>query len=413
MKKIAYALSVYCAAILAMPSGYADTLDRGGDIEDRDIQAIREWIYTKRQVTVKEKGGSLAISGEVRTEMQTAFETSDGKSQRGAGTRFGFPHDTFDVEVNVMLDYRADKAWASVKLEFDNDAGIFNGTLNRLKLERAYWGVRVVDWNSVIFDVEVGRRRINSFVDSKVEGDSFFDGIFLKYDQGFEHIADFYIHAGTYVVNEKNNQFAYLGEIGMLDISDSGFYTKYLLIDWYTKHFHNLAKNRRFRFIVSQLLFGYKFIPAFQKVVVLYLAGLWNHKAHRLDITARKKANYGGYVGFSIGELKKKGDWAIDASYQVMAAQVVPDFDEAGVGIGNAANAGLYTAKVNGTGGPVTTRQTAKGNNNFRGYNITLEYLLTNNLVLFQSWNQSMTLDSDIGPFRRFKQYEIEFNYAF
>jgi hypothetical protein len=96
----------------------------------------------------------------------------------------------------------------------------------------------------------------------------------------------------------------------------------------------------------------------------------------------------------------------------VLAAQAVPDFDEAGVGIGNASGSGFYTTNLNGTGIP-TTRKTAGGQGNWRGFNITLEYLLTNNLVLFQSWNQSITLDTSIGPFRHYKQYEVEFNYAF
>ncbi len=421
MKKFTYALSAFFAATLFISQAHADTIDQGehgADIEARDIQALREWINTKRQVTVKEKGGALAISGEVRTEMQAAYEKVDGKSQRGGNTPLDLPHETFDVEVNVMLDYRADKAWASVKLEFDNNAGIFGGTLNRLKLERAYFGIRLIDWSSLILDAELGRRRINAFVDTKVEGDSFFDGIFLKYDQGFETIADFYVHAGTFVIDERRYHYGYLAELGLLDIADSGFYTKYLFIDWDTKHYKRTKEgksinNRRFDFAVSQLLFGYKFLPKkFQKIVVLYIAGLLNHAARRLAITDKKLANWGAYTGFSIGELKKQGDWSLDINYQLLAAQVVPDFDEAGVGLGNAANAGFYTHNVNGTGGN-TTRATASGNTNFRGYNITLEYLLTNNLVLFQSWSQSVTLDSDIGPFRHYKQYELEFNYAF
>lgn len=412
MKNYLCLFSVLTAASL-FTNISADTVDQGTGIEERDIQALREWINTKRQVTVKEKGGALAISGEVRTEMQATYEKVNGIDQRGARTPFGIPHDTFDVEVNLMFDYRADRAWASVKIEFDNDAGVFNGTLNKLKVERAYWAVRFLETNSLIMDAEVGRRRINSFVDSKLEGDSFFDGVFLKYDQSFEKIADFYVHAGTFVIDERRYQYGYLGEIGILDIADTGFYTKYLFIDWNTKHFHDPLRNLRFDFAVSQLLFGYKFIPArFQKIIILYAAGLYNHAAHKLAITDYHRANWGGYVGFSIGELKKKGDWALDASYQVLAAQAVPDFDAAGIGLGNAAGAGFYTMRLNGSGGP-TGRKTAAGNTNYRGYNITFEYLLTNNLILFQSWSQTITLNDEIGPFRRFKQYEMEFNYAF
>lgn len=392
----------------------ADTIDaRGGNLEDRDIQAIREFINTKRQVTVKEKGGSLSISGEVRTEMQINYETRNGVKQRGAGSPFGVPHEVYDVEVNLMIDYRTDRTWAATKLEFDNDAGVFNGTLNRLKLERAYFGVRFLQGDSVVMDTELGRRRINSFVDTKVQGNSFFDGILLRYDQAFEEIGKVYIHAGPYVVDERRNQYGYLGEIGFLDIANTGLYTKYLLIDWDTKNFKNEILRNRFDFLISQVTLGYRFIPkSLNKIVQLYVAGLYNHAARKLALTDGKRANFGGYIGFSIGELKKRGDWAMDANYQVIGAQAIPDFDAAGIGLGNAAGSGFYTVNLNGSGGP-NTRTTAGGDTNFRGYNITFEYMLSNTLILFQSWAQSHSLDNNIGPTRRFMTYEMEFNYAF
>jgi hypothetical protein len=413
MKAFLKSIPFLCAtSLLCFTRAEADTLDQGS-VEQRDIQAIRDWINTKRQVTVKEKGGALSISGEVRSEMQAAWETVNGVSQRGARTPFDIPHETFDVEVNLMFDYRTDRTWASVKLEFDNDAGIFNGTLNKLKLERAYFGVRMGEWPTFTADVEIGRRRINSFVDSKIEGDSFFDGILFRLDKSSERFGNFYVHPGVFLINEKDYQYGYLGEVGLLNICNTGLYAKYLLIDWDTKDFRNKVKEQRFEFLTSQFLLGYKFVPKkWQRLTVVYLAALCNHAAHRLDITDHKLANLAGYAGFTIGELKQKGDFSLDVNYQAVQAQAVPDFDSSGLGLGNAAGAGFYTAKVNGTGGP-TTRKTAAGNGNFRGYNITLEYLLTNNLILFQSWVQTRTLDTDIGPRRRYQQYEMEFNYAF
>lgn len=413
MNKFTRHLLLYSTVFLSAAGLYADTIDQGTGVEERDIQAIREWINSKRQVTVGEKGGALSISGEVRTEMQATYEKSDGVSLRGARTPFGIPHETFDVEVNLMLDYRTDRTWASVKLEFDNDAGIFNGTLNKLKLERAYWAVRFAEGDTYTVDAIAGRRRINAFVDTKIEGDSFFDGILIQYDQGVEYLGNAYIHAGAFVIDERHRQFGYLAEIGLLDIRDTGIYAKYLVIDWKTKDFHNAVREQRFNFVPNQFLLGYKFIPSrFKKTVKLYAAFLFNPCAHRLAITNHKRANLGGYVGVSMGELKKQGDWALDASYQAVQAQAVPDFDAGGLGLGNASGAGLYTVNLNGTGGP-TTRKTAAGNNNFRGYNISLEYMFTNALILIQSWTQTQTLDRHIGPFRRFAQYEMEFNYAF
>jgi hypothetical protein len=383
------------------------------EVQDDDLQAIREWINTKRQVTVKELGGALSISGEVRTEWQTTLERKNGVNQRGLHSPCGVPTNAFDVEVNLMLDYRTDKSWASIKLEFDNDAGVFSGTFNRLKVERAYFAVRVMDTETLSMDVEFGRRRLATIFDSLIEFDSFFDGILFKYDQAFEKIADFYFHLGAFVIDDRINQFGYVGEIGLMEIGHTGLYAKYSLIDWKTKHFDSPTMRNRFNFIVSQWILGYKFIPKFwQKAVTLFGAVAYNHAAHRLSITHHNRANLAGYVGFVLGELKKRNDWALQANYQVVQAQAISDFDSAGIGLGNACRTGFYTVKSDGTGGP-TKRKNAAGNTNYRGFSITLDYLILNNLDIQQSWNQSITLDDHIGPFRRYRQYELELIYLF
>lgn len=408
----------FCATCLFTSHLCASTIDDAHDIDQKDVNAVREWINTKRQVTVRELGGALSISGEVRTEFQSTAEVRDGVSQRGRGgpiVREGqpLPQNTYDIEVNLMLDYRTDGSWGSIKLEFDNDAGIFSGTLNKLKLERAYWGIRALDGETYVFDIEAGRRRMSTIVDSKLEFNNFFDGVWLKYDQGYDPIGDLYLHAGVFIINENRSQYGYLGEFGILNVGGTGFYTKYSLTDWNTKNLHHKVDNQRFDFLVSQLIVGYKFLPSrLQKIVQIYLAGLWNSNAHKLRISHHKRANWGSYIGVSIGEIRKKGDWAFDINYQVLAAQCVPDFDVQGIGLGNSNDSGFYTRDLKGTGG-LTTRKTAGGNVNYRGFQMTLDYLLTNQLNLQQSWQQSITLDDSIGPFRRYKQYEIEFIYGF
>ncbi len=406
------------ASLITATSLCASTIEDSDDIDQKDINALREWINYKRQVTVKELGGALSLAGEVRTELQSTAETVNGVRQRGHGAPplndgKAFPTNGFDVEVNIMLDYRTEKSWSAIKLEFDNEAGIFSGTLNRIKLEKAYWGVRLVDTDQITFDIELGRRRMSTILDSKLEFNSFFDGAYFKYDESFISLGDFYLHAGAFLINENKNQFGYVGEIGMLNIGRTGFYSKYSLIDWDTKHFEKQVNKERFDFIVSQLLLGYRWYPAnFQKIIILYAAGLYNHAARKHAITNHKRANWGAYIGFSVGELKKKGDWAFDANYQVLAAQCVPDFDASGIGLGNSADTGFYTTGKKGGGTP-NTRKTAGGNVNYRGFQLTLDWLLTNQLDLQQSWQQAITLDDSIGPFRRYKQYEMEFIYGF
>ncbi|NGX39826.1 MAG: hypothetical protein KR126chlam1_01160, partial [Chlamydiae bacterium] len=49
---------------------------------------------------------------------------------------------------------------------------------------------------------------------------------------------------------------------------------------------------------------------------------------------------------------------------------------------------------------------------NYRGFSITLDFLLTDKLDMQQNYVQSITLDDGFGPFRTFKQYELEFIYS-
>ncbi|EKE08349.1 MAG: hypothetical protein ACD_17C00217G0003 [uncultured bacterium] len=75
---------------------------------------------------------------------------------------------------------------------------------------------------------------------------------------------------------------------------------------------------------------------------------------------------------------------------------------------------GFYTNNSNGNpDSGETTAQTAVGNGNYKGFEIEALYALTDNLTVLQNFRTSWTLDHTIGPNLRFKQYEMEFIYAF
>lgn len=393
---------------------FGDTIEAGRDIEDNDIQALKDWINTRRQVSLKEVGGDLSISGEVRTEFQSAWETRNGKNQRGSDPLSKLPARGYDIEFNLMLDYRTDRTWASVKVEFDNDAGVFSGTLNKLALERVYWGVRVCEGDNYIFDIEVGRRPMTSVFDSKVQFASFYDGILFRYDHSIEKWGDFYLHAGPFVINERKDHYGYGGEIGLLNIKGTGFYTKYSFIAWHTKTYSEDSVTNRFRFLNTQFIGGYRFkVESIKKMGICYSAFLYNHAAKKLKVSDKKRANWAFYVGVSMGHLRQQWDWAFDVNYQIVSAQAIPDFDVSGFGIGNADRSGFYTKSIKSIdGGGPSTRSTAGGRANYHGFMAILDVLLTDKLDMQNSYIQSITFDSDIGPFRRFKQYELEFIYS-
>jgi hypothetical protein len=190
---------------------------------------------------------------------------------------------------------------------------------------------------------------------------------------------------------------------------------KYSIIDWY-KPYANELNDLRYKFLVSQFLTVYQFYPEWigKKLIKFYAAGLCNHLAGGVEQTNWKKQNYAWYAGLSIGLVKKQHDWAIDANYQWVQAQAIPEFDASGIGHGNAANVGFYTN--NSDGNPesgATTRATAVGSTNYKGFEIEALYAFTDNLTVLQNFKYSVPLNKNIGPEIVYKQYEMEFIYAF
>jgi hypothetical protein len=336
-----------------------------------DMEALRRWIRDKRMVTVKEIGGDLSLSGEVRAEFQDTNEERNGISQRGKGGAFVKPQYAWDVEVNIMVDYRTDRTWAAIKLEFDNDMGVRSGLLNKIKLEKAYLGGRMISADSFSFDGEIGRRFLSNVFDSRIEFGSLFDGILFR--------------------------------------------MKYSFIDWYKPAADELME-LRFKYMVSQFLTSYQFYPEWigKRLIKIYGAGLCNHIAPRTERTNYETQNWAWYTGVSIGLVKKKGDWALDANYQWVQAQAIPDFDSSGIGRGNTAGVGFYTNSNSGDpASGATTSLTAVGNGNYQGFEIEALYAFTDNLTFLQNFKYSNTLDTNIGPNLKYRQYEAEFIYAF
>ncbi len=391
------------------------------DFEDKrdpdvdDMEALRRWIRDKRFITVKEIGGDLSISGEVRTEFQDTNEVKNGIRQRGKGGAVDKPQYAWDIEVNLMIDYRTDRTWAAIKLEFDNDMGTASGTVHKISLEKAYLGGRIIPGDTFTFDAELGRRYLFNVYDSKLEFASLFDGVLFRLSKAWESIGDFYINPGALLVNDQTNHYAFVVELGALRIANVGLNMKYSIIDWY-KPAANILERLRYKYLVSQFLTYYQFYPEWtrKRLIKFYAAGLTNHLASGVEQTHGKRQNWGWYVGMTIGLVKKAYDFSIDINYQWCQAQAVPDFDSSGIGRGNAAKVGFYTNDLDGDPlSGATTAATAVGEGNFKGFEAQALYAFTDNLTVFQSFKYSTTLNQAIGPNMRYKQYEIEFIYAF
>lgn len=464
MKVFKFLLPLVAAWGLVAPAICA-AFDRGDtvadELNDHDFQALRDFLNSKRTIPLEEKDCNLTISGDVRTEWRHRNEKENGKTLLGGRAlgRDGLPYgrNDFDMEVNLRFDYVCDKAWAVTRIQFDNNAGIEDsgwpccprnengdltccadcekdhkepkhfigcgrfdpygahgsGTCDRLCLKDAYMGYNICCNGSTRFDVELGRHsNLYKVFESEVQFLSRMDGLLLKVASQWECVGDWYIQAAGFVVDERVNHFAYVGELGLSKICDTGLDFKYSFINW-VKNGRNRCCVRNpagFEFRNSQFTLGFDTTDMVCYKSRLFGAYLWNHAAKKCYWTnVHGKQNRAWYVGFEIGRVVVEGDWAVKVQYQDVGALSVPDFDMSGIGNGNVWNNSLTA--------------TGRGNTNFRGWRFDGLYAITDNLSINPVIEWSRTKDSNIGAWTRdgrrhknhhkYSKVELEAIYAF
>lgn len=428
------------------------------EINERDWEALRDYINTKREGVIEENTGrcDLTISGDVRFEYRNLHEkgvnwkrvvTKEGdkeivtiedikyQSLRGGNAiKEGKPvsNNDFDVEFNLRFDYNCEKTWAVAHLDFDNSAGVdgngrgccdpvgFHGSGNcdSVCLKKAYFGYNAYTCGDVRVDIELGRRNLYNVFDSQIQFLSRFDGITLKYSDNVKGFADWYWNTAGFVIDERVNHFGWVTEIGFLDIMDSRIDLKYSFIDWRKKG-KNRCFNRNprgFDFVVSQWTTAYHFDKAiFGKPAKAYGAFLKNHSGVKIhlpkegadlgcvrddqEIHGEKSTSYGWYVGFIVGEVVKEGDYAFSCQYEWVGAVAMPDEDAAGIGNGNILNRSITEVGI--------------GNTNYKGFKFELLYAVTDNLSLDTIVEFSRQVQTKIGGRHHYSKFELEAIYAF
>ena len=70
-----------------------------------EIKALkRRALENRKHVTIRDKGGNLNLSGEVRTEFRATNEKRNGIKQRGRGGIFSeIPMYNWDIELNMTI----------------------------------------------------------------------------------------------------------------------------------------------------------------------------------------------------------------------------------------------------------------------------------------------------------------------
>ena len=381
--------------------------------EKADLTQLTDWIASKRMVTIKELGGNLSLSGDIRTEFFTVNERKNNIKQVGPSSQNPqIPDQAYKVKHNFLIDYRTEMTWCTTKVRFEYNKHTITDTGARVKLERAVLGTRVFDNDAQTIDLEFGRSKINYSFDSRLQFGSYMDGILCKFSQFNERLGQSYLHAAAFIINEMIHQYGYIGEVGVLNVLNTGLYLKYSLINWDTKTQANSIDANRFRFTISQLTAGYKFIaPKIDKSMTLFGAYLVNTQAKPLTILHCKRQNKAYYAGFTVGRLAKKGDWSLSGIMEHVEAQSIPSFDLIGVGKGNSSGIGLYSTLPFGKGNAATV-STAVGDADYNGWLATFSYLITGNLSISQTYKQSRSLGNLADNFR-LKVYFFEVAYAF
>lgn len=448
-----------------------DGTDFNRDLNERDFDALKQYIATKRNVELKEKTTNLKISGDVRSEWRHLTEKgirpivapnigvysqdhfiANGPytSLRGGNatdpytintsTPRGLPisRNDFDVELNLYFKYEYSRAYAVAHLQFDNACGVSDngwlsvdedpagyhgsGTSREINLKRAYWGYKIYEDCGVRFDIEVGRHKLYDIFESEVQFGSRMDGIALYYSGSSESVGEWYITLAGFVVDERVNHFAYGTEVGLMNIMDYGFDIQYSFVNWnkYGRNRFFVRNPDGFRFKTSQLTLTYHLNPEWiwGKTAQIFGAVLYNS-----DGRHRSGAFEGSPDGYSFYHFY--GSNHREQNRQRWGAYI-------GFLIGQVEKEGDWSFEVqyqyvpayvfpdgdeNGFGrgnvlGESLTYQ-GRGNTNYKGWRFETLYALTDNLTINAKLEFTRQVKSSIGGRHHYSNFEIEGIYAF
>jgi hypothetical protein len=407
-------------------SGFQGVGEFGPEDEDLvDPRILRDFIESRGLIECRKKCGRLTIAGDVRARWLAAGEQAeDGAGRlikkRGGGTKTAL--NRFKSEYNLFMDYVDKRSWVSTKVRWTTFDGVDGGSATKPELDRAFIGYDIYERGDLDFYVEVGRSHLDYIFDSRLQFGSVYDGIHLYYTDVWDGIGTFVAHGGPFIVDSFTNHYAWIFETYVEEWADTGFIFKYSIIDW-NRHSrtlnygslsnagkHLLQDNPRYRFLISQLTVEYETAIDFAGCKTLYLYGavLANHDAKRSRATRNKYENKGAYIGFTLGKLCKACDWSFDLSYQYLEAQAVPEFDLSGIGHGNADNLFFSDALA-----AFLAPNLARGFTNFKGFQMSLLYALTDTLSFRVKAEWSKPANTNIGGDNKYKGYEMSAIYAF
>lgn len=423
-------------------SFFAPEQNAESDTDTRVPQPI--WLKQRDLILneLKEKPHDPAITAQIKAKWKNQYKRTYGHMTRGnhavvpetvptaavptvEGTHMVAGANRYTTEMNLFVDYETEWNWTEAKLQFKNDMGIESGTDNKISLQKAWIGYDFFDncWGDL--DGEIGRKPTSEIFDSRLLFDSTFDGLLVTWRHKWEKTGRFLFHGGPDLVDARTTQFAFIGEFVWEEALATGAYGKLSLSWWRHRGAdrHNVYNSPKYRYIIPQLLLGYDIPKEYCGIpIVIYAAGLYNCAAEANVSSNFQRQPFGWYAAIQFGKLKKCGDFFFDVCYQDVGAQTVPDFDNSGIGRGNATSWGdkpviaapfdpaNYTVPANVLTIPASQVQ---GNSNYRGIEIRFYYNITDELTFRATADVSRQRNRAIGGTNTYRAGELQLIFGF
>lgn len=446
------------------------------DINERDFNALQQYIAGKTNIDLKKKANNLKISGDIRTEWRHLTERgvrpltlpgigvfsqdhflADGpiKSLRGSGktdpytvntgTPRGLPisKNDLDVEFNLYFKYEYGRSYASAHLQFDNACGVSDngwlhfdedpagyhgsGTGKELSLKRAYWGYKICEGGNTRFDVEVGRHKLYDIFESEVMYNSRMDGIVFYYSGSNEKYGDWYLTTAGFVVDERVNHFAYGAEVGYMNIMDHGVDLQYSFVNWnkYGRNRFFVRNPNGFRFKTSQLTLTYHLNPEWLcgKPAEIFGAVIYNGDGKHTANLFQGVFDPDASDEFPIEEFpvhnhrkKNRERWGWYVGFLVGKVNKEGDWSfEVQYQYVSAYMCPDDDSNGIGRGNVLEESITyqQRGNTNYKGWKFEGLYALTDNLTFDAKLEFTRAVKKSIGRLHHYSNFEIEAIYAF
>lgn len=212
------------------------------------------------------------------------------------------------TEINICLDYEQDMAWLKTKAK----ACTSDFRDSSFSVEKAVVGYNLLDLDYVTIDIEGGRNRQDSLFESKLQHDSYFNGLNVIYCFKIPNYINFTLNGGPHMIDSSHNHIGFIGCAHWKAIGNTPFEFKYSMAHWGNHH------DQGQRYAISQCLLKYKIAKGGP-----YLGYLNNHRASKL-------AN-GLYFGYTLGSIEKAHDYLIDANVQLTQSNAIPEWDSCGL----------------------------------------------------------------------------------